>query len=75
MVFGHSRQSPDRRILHGQLCFVAAILLQHFGPRLPGLAGNDFWAGLMDGLSVVLLGLSIILNVTGARAMRSKAGR
>lgn len=63
-------ESPDQRIYVGQFSLIIGLFLQRFGPRLPGLAGNDFWAGLTNGVSVALLSLSILLNVSGAMALR-----
>jgi hypothetical protein len=67
MLLRHRVADPRKRLAVGQLALVLGILASRFGPRL---AASDFADGLFAGMAGVLLGLSIVLNVTGLRGMR-----
>jgi hypothetical protein len=77
---------PRRQIAAGQLCLVAGLLGSRFGDRLltgsllagrlEAWGGAAFWSGFVDGFSGVLLGLSVVLCLTGLwRLRRRPAGR
>lgn len=46
----------------GQFSLVFGILLNRFLPRF---LESEFWTGFCHGLSGVLIGLSIVMNITG----------
>jgi hypothetical protein len=71
MLLRKHLQDPRRRLAAGGLSLALGIMLARFGPRLTGGPGRDFADGMIQGASAALMGLSIVLNLTGLIGMRS----
>lgn len=54
----------------GQLSLAGGILLTQFAERL---TASDAFAGFLTGLGGVLVGVSLVLNLSGLRKMRCHA--
>jgi hypothetical protein len=65
MLLAKRLTHPNHWIAAGQLSLVAGIALQRF-LHPPA----DFWQGFVAGLSGVLIGLSIVLNLRGLTLWR-----
>ncbi len=62
MLFQQYNWKYNVYITIGQIALVAGILMNLF---LPNIWTSDFGTGFCYGLSGVLIGLSIVMNITG----------
>ena len=74
MYLRHRLRDPQKRITIGMACLAAGIVLQRFAPRLFHSDVHNFAAGFITGVSGVLIGLSIVLNLTGLMMRRRGEG-
>jgi hypothetical protein len=68
MLLRNRLRDPDALIRAGLLSLIVGILAQRF-VHPPG----DFWQGFVAGISGVLIGLSIVLNLRGLMLRRRRA--
>ncbi|MBN1827087.1 MAG: hypothetical protein JW958_12590 [Candidatus Eisenbacteria bacterium] len=70
MLLRRHLRDPRRRIAAGQLSLAIGLLLGRFGPRVFLIGDDPFAAGLLDGLSLSFVLLSLLLNLSGLRGMK-----
>ena len=69
MLLRNRLHEPEALIRVGMLSLMVGILAQRF-VHPP----TDFWQGFVAGVSGVLVGLSIVLNMRGLMLRRRRAG-
>ena len=69
MLLRNRLHEPEALIRAGMLSLMVGILAQRF-VHPPA----DFWQGFVAGVSGVLVGLSIVLNMRGLMLRRRRAG-
>jgi multisubunit Na+/H+ antiporter MnhB subunit len=69
MILKKRLHNPRAMISTGMTCLAVAIVAQRF-IRPAG----DFWQGFVTGISGLLIGLSIVLNVRGLALSRKDGG-
>ena len=67
MLIRNRCSDPDTMIRAGLACLAISLFAQRF-VHPP----TDFWQGFVAGLSGVLIGLSIVLNVRGLMTARQR---